>query len=1200
MRVGYHTLHIVTGRRVARSTIIVRPLRGVRSRFSSDWRAFSVQTPVFSLHSRRSWGCGDVGDLDEFARMVANQHASVVSTLPLLATFGPTEFEASPYRPVSRRFWSERWIALDRVDDLARSPSASHLMNETYSPEHRAAWVRDGVVDGAAAFAAKRNVIQAWASTQSDAISHDDGRLQTYVTEHPDVNDYARFRAAGERFGLDFHQWPSTARSGLLRWNDVDPSLVRYHLLAQWIIDEQMTELASNLSQRGQTLELDIPVGVHPYGYDVWRNPEQYVSTMSIGSPPDALGPEGQNWESPPTHPERCRDDAHHQFRRALRFHMRVAGVVRLDHVMGLQRLFWIPQGASAEYGTYVAMPLEELLAVVAIEAQRLGVVVVGEDLGTVEDGLRDAMRREGLRRTYVAQYALSTKKGTLEEPPSGSVASFATHDTATFAGWWSGEDINERVQLGLLDDLSALQMRQIRNDERRALVNALGCSESEEPSVVLNTLHSYLAKSDAGLVMVQLEDLIGEVTSVNLPGTTTERMNWSRLARLSLEELASSTLLAEALAPLNDERGYAISSSGRRVVTIGATPDVTRFSPSDLHLLSEGRHFRLYQHLGCHPMIVDGVAGCYFAVWAPNADRVSVIGEFNDWDGGADPMSPKESSGVWEGFVAGVSELATYKYRLHSRLGGDEFDKTDPFGRMFEPPPATATRVWNSSYEWLDSEWTEARSTYRALEKPMSIYEVHLGSWRRVPEENNRSLTYRELAPLLAQYVLDMGFTHVELLPIMEHPFYGSWGYQTTGYFAPTSRMGTPDDFKFLVDHLHQAGIGVLLDWVPSHFPSDAFALARFDGSFLFEHADPRQRVHPDWQSWTFNYGRNEVRSFLISNACFWMDEFHADGLRLDAVASMLYLDYSRAPGEWIPNRYGGNEDLDAVEFIRQCTTELSEEFPYAVVVAEESTAWPMVTRPASEGGLGFDFKWDLGWMHDTLDYLDRDPVYRPHHQNELTFRALYAGNEHYIVPLSHDEVVHGKGSIVTKMSGDLWQKMANLRLLFGYQYTIPGKKLLFMGAEFAQWSEWNHEASLDWHLLQNVEHQGVLKWVRELNSLHRTTPALYRDDLNGGEFSWVSCDDAQRSILIWTRGSGDDQVLMLANFTPVPRDDYEVRVWSSGLWSVISNSDDLAYGGSGYMSVSGFHTTSADNGAQTLRVTMPPLSIIVLKRKV
>jgi 1,4-alpha-glucan branching enzyme len=481
-----------------------------------------------------------------------------------------------------------------------------------------------------------------------------------------------------------------------------------------------------------------------------------------------------------------------------------------------------------------------------------------------------------------------------------------------------------------------------------------------------------------------------------------------------------------------------------------------------------------------------------------------------------------------------------------------------------------------------------------------MSIYEVHLGSWRRVPEENNRSLTYRELAPLLAQYVLDMGFTHVELLPIMEHPFYGSWGYQTTGYFAPTSRMGTPDDFKFLVDHLHQAGIGVLLDWVPSHFPSDAFALARFDGSFLFEHADPRQRVHPDWQSWTFNYGRNEVRSFLISNACFWMDEFHADGLRLDAVASMLYLDYSRAPGEWIPNRYGGNEDLDAVEFIRQCTTELSEEFPYAVVVAEESTAWPMVTRPASEGGLGFDFKWDLGWMHDTLDYLDRDPVYRPHHQNELTFRALYAGNEHYIVPLSHDEVVHGKGSIVTKMSGDLWQKMANLRLLFGYQYTIPGKKLLFMGAEFAQWSEWNHEASLDWHLLQNVEHQGVLKWVRELNSLHRTTPALYRDDLNGGEFSWVSCDDAQRSILIWTRGSGDDQVLMLANFTPVPRDDYEVRVWSSGLWSVISNSDDLAYGGSGYMSVSGFHTTSADNGAQTLRVTMPPLSIIVLKRKV
>ena len=1200
MRIGYHKLHLLVGRRLARSTIIVRPLRGVHSRFSREWRAFSVQAPVFSLHSQRSWGSGDVGDLDEFARMVANQHVSVVSTLPLLATFGPSDFEASPYRPVSRRFWSDRWIALDRVDDLARSPSARHLMNDTYSPARRAAWVVNGVVDGAAAFAAKRNVIQAWAATQSDFTVRDSSALYSYVMENPDVNDYARFRAAGERFGLDFHRWPSTARSGLLRWNDVDPTLVRYHLLAQWIIDGQMTELASNLSQRGQTLELDIPVGVHPFGYDVWRNPEQYVGSMSIGAPPDELGPQGQDWGSPPLHPEHCRENGHDQFRAALRFHMRVAGVVRIDHVMGLQRLFWIPEGASPEQGLYVSMPLEELLAVVAIEAQRLGVDVVGEDLGTVEDGLRDAMLREGLRRTYVAQYAIRVEEDELEEVPVGSVASFATHDTATFAGWWNSVDIDERVQLGLLDAPSAERMRQRRADERRALALALGRTDSDEPNDVLVAVHEYLARSDAGLVMVQLDDLLGETSATNLPGTSTHRANWSRLARLSLEELASSTTLASALAPLSEQRGYPSASNGQQALARGEPLEVTRLTSSDLHLLSEGRHFRLYQHLGCHSMVVDGVAGCYFAVWAPNADRVSVVGEFNQWDANGHPLAPRESSGVWEGFVPGVGELTTYKYRLHSRLGGEEFDKTDPFGRFFEVSPATATRVWNSAFAWGDDQWMAARSTYRAIERPMSTYELHLGSWRRVPEEGNRSLTYRELAPLLAAYVNEMGFTHVELMPVMEHPFYGSWGYQTTGYFAPTSRMGTPDDFKYLIDQLHQAGIGVILDWVPSHFPADAFALAEFDGSHLYEHADARQRVHPDWLSWTFNYGRNEVRSFLISNACFWLDEYHADGLRLDAVASMLYLDYSRKPGEWVPNRLGGRDDLEAVEFIRQCATEITSQFPQAVVIAEESTAWPSVTRPAADGGLGFTFKWDLGWMHDTLDYLQRDPIFRRHHQNELTFRALYASDEHYVLPLSHDEVVHGKGSLLAKMAGDDWQKRANLRLLFGYQYTIPGKKLLFMGAEFAQQSEWNHEASLDWHLLDYDDHLGVARWVQRLNALYGESPALHRDDRGGGEFEWISCDDAERSVLVWSRGVGDDSMLVLANFTPIPRDNYEVAA-TAATWVVMANSDDLAYGGSGYSSSAEFSTLEGDDPSRhVLRVTLPPLSLVVLKRKV
>jgi alpha-1,4-glucan:alpha-1,4-glucan 6-glycosyltransferase/4-alpha-glucanotransferase len=1195
MRVGYHHLHVTVGRRSVRAIIIARPIRGASHRFSPDWRAFSVQAPVFSLHSQRSWGSGDVGDLDEFARLVANQHATVVSTLPLLATFGPDNFEASPYRPVSRRFWSDRWIALDQVEYLAQSPAALRLMNETYSPRHRQAWTVDGLVDGAAAFAAKRNVIQAWAATQSDFMTQKESGLLSYVMGHPELNDYARFRAAGERFGLDFHQWPSTARSGLLRWNDVDPILVRYHMFAQWIMDGQMTDLSSRLAQRGQTLGLDIPVGVHPYGYDVWKNPEDYVTSMSIGAPPDDLSARGQSWASPPLHPDRCRDDVHSKFREALQFHMRVAGVVRIDHFMGLQRLFWIPEGASPEQGLYVNMPFDELLAVVAVEAQRAGVDVVGEDLGTVHDELRDAMQSNGIRRTYVVQYAVNDEH--LDEVPSGSVASFATHDTATFAGWWSGTDIDERLQLGHFDESTAQEARARRATQRRNLISALGCAEDASPDAVLNAVHVFLADSEAGLVMVQLEDLLGESLAVNLPGTSTERANWSRRSRLSLEELASSTTLAKALAPLSERRGYPDAVHDR--VGIRMTPSATLFTAEDLHLFNEGRHFRLYDHLGCHPMVVEGVAGCYFAVWAPNADRVSVIGDFNDWHGTQNPLSPRESSGVWEGFVPGAEPLMAYKYRLHSRLGGEEFDKTDPMGRYFEVPSATATRVWRSSHQWDDGVWMAGRSQCNSRERPVTVYEVHLGSWRRVPEEGDRSLSYRELAPLLADYAIEMGFTHVELLPVMEHPFYGSWGYQTTGYFAPTSRMGTPDDFKFLVDHLHQAGIGVILDWVPSHFPSDSFALARFDGSYLYEHADVRQRVHPEWKSWTFNYGRNEVRSFLISSANFWLDEYHVDGLRLDAVASMLYLDYSRGPGQWVPNRLGGREDLDAVEFLRQCTSETTRAFPGVMIVAEESTSWSQVTGPVSGNGLGFTFKWDLGWMHDTLDYLERDSLYRQYHQSELTFRAIYAANEHFMLPLSHDEVVHGKGSLLAKMSGDEWQKRANLRLLFGYQYTIPGKKLLFMGDEFAQTSEWDHERSLDWHLLADAGHRGVASWVRRLNSLYANETALHRDDATGEDFAWLSCDDASQSVLIWRRGSGDEELVMLANFTPVPRDDYEIPVTASSAWAVVANSDDPDFGGSGYLRVREFPASRDGSDRHGLRVVLPPLSLVVLKRK-
>ena len=1192
MRVGYHQLCVIIGKRLIWTTLLVRPLRGAPHRFSRDWRAYSVQAPIFSLHSARSWGAGDVGDLDEFARLVANQGATVVSTLPLLSSFGPHDFEASPYRPVSRRFWNDRWIALDQVEFLSRSLAAQTLMNDTYSSEHRASWSREGQLDGAPAFRAKRHVIQAWAATESEFMALYEDGLRSFVTEHPEVNDYARFRAAAERFGRNFRQWPSTSRSGLLRWNDVDPTLVRYHLFAQWIIDAQMTDLSSRLAQRGQTLQLDIPIGVHPEGYDVWKNPAEYVSSMSIGAPADDLTTDGQTWGAPPLHPARVRENAHQQFRDALRCHMRVAGVVRIDHVMGLQRLFWVPEGASARDGLYVKMPFHELLAIVAIEAQRYGCDVVGEDLGTVDGDLREAMAHEGLRRTYVAQFAIGPDD--LEPVPSGAVASFGTHDTATFLGWWCEGDLDERQTVGLLADAAATSAREYRRQDRERLVRVLHLGPDAAPEVVLDALHARLADSDAGLVMVQVEDLLKMETGVNVPGTHEERANWSQRLPLSLEELAATTVLADALAPLRDRRGF--GTGGHAIPRFS---HVSRLSAEDLHLFNEGRHFRLHHHLGAHPMIAEGVEGCYFAVWAPNADRVAVVGDFNDWDGAAHALFARENSGVWEGFVPGARAGQTYKFRIRSRLGGGEFDKTDPLGRYFEVPSKTAARVWESHYAWRDDKWLEDRASFVARNRPVSVYEVHLGSWRRVPEDGNRSLTYREMAAQLPQYCVALGFTHVQLLPIMEHPFYGSWGYQSTGYFAPTARYGTPDDFKYLIDELHAHGIGVLLDWVPSHFPSDEYALGLFDGTHLYEHSDVRQRVHPDWQSWTFNYGRNEVRSFLISSACFWLEEYHVDGLRLDAVASMLYLDYSRASGQWVPNRLGGRDDLDAISFLQQCNDAVTSAFAGAMIVAEESTSWPQVTHATHDGGLGFTFKWDLGWMHDTLDYLTRDPIHRRFHQGALTFRAIYAGHERFMLPLSHDEVVHGKGSLLSKMAGDDWQGFANLRLLLGYQYALPGKKLLFMGAEFAQRGEWNHERSLDWHLRESPAHEGVWAWLQRCNQLYASQSALHRDDAGTEDFTWLSCDDAEQSVLIWRRGEGDEELVMVANFTPVPRDDYVIPVSASSSWRVLANSDEPLYGGSGYATNVQVVAWGDQTGGTVVRMSLPPLALVVLQRR-
>ena len=620
-----------------------------------------------------------------------------------------------------------------------------------------------------------------------------------------------------------------------------------------------------------------------------------------------------------------------------------------------------------------------------------------------------------------------------------------------------------------------------------------------------------------------------------------------------------------------------------------------------DLYLFNQGRHYRAYDKLGCHLTSVGDQAGACFSVWAPNARRVTVIGSFNGWNRDSHPLRPCASSGIWEDFIPGVTKGSAYKFHIVSQHHGHEVDKADPFGMWHEKPPRTASVVWDLDYQWADHDWMQKRRAHNSLQAPISIYEVHLGSWRRVPEEHNRPLAYREIAPRLADYAQRLHFTHVQFMPIMEHPFYGSWGYQTTGYFAPTARYGTPQDFMYLVDYLHQRGIAVILDWVPSHFPADEHGLAYFDGTHLFEHSDSRQGFHPDWKTLIFNYGRDEVRSFLLSSAMFWLDKYHADGLRVDAVASMLYLDYSRKEGEWLPNKYGGRENLEAIDFLRQFNQEVYKEYPGIQTYAEESTAWPMVSRPIYLGGLGFGLKWDMGWMHDTLQYFSHDPIHRKFHHNQLTFRMLYGFTENFVLPLSHDEVVHGKGSLIGKMPGDEWQRFANLRLLFAYMFAQPGKKLLFMGDEFGQVREWTHDSSLEWDVLQYPVHYGLQNWVEQVNRLYAGEPALHELDNDPKGFEWIDCNDSAASTLsLLRKGKSPQQnIVVVCNFTPVPRVGYLLGVPAGGYWRELLNSDGKEYGGGGMGNAGGVMAEEEPVHGRpfSLNLTLPPLAALFLK---
>ena len=620
-----------------------------------------------------------------------------------------------------------------------------------------------------------------------------------------------------------------------------------------------------------------------------------------------------------------------------------------------------------------------------------------------------------------------------------------------------------------------------------------------------------------------------------------------------------------------------------------------------DIHLFREGTHFMLYEKLGSHLIEHEGSKGTLFSVWAPNAESVSVKGDFNGWDNASHPLAPRhDSSGIWEGFIPGLKEGDLYKYHISSKLDGYNADKRDPFGFFGEIPPASASIVWQTNYDWKDGKWMSERKKKKAIDEPMSIYEVHPGSWKRVPGEGGRYLNYLEMGQQLSEHAVEMGFTHVEFLPLMEHPFYGSWGYLTTGYFSPTGRYGNPQDMMDMIDILHENGIGVILDWVPSHFPADEHGLGYFDGTHLFEHSDRRKGFHPDWNSLIFNYGRNETRNFLLSSAMFWLDKYHADGIRVDAVASMLYLDYSRKEGEWIPNKHGGRENLEAIDFLKKLNEEIYGAYPGVTTFAEESTSWPMVSRPTYLGGLGFGFKWDMGWMHDTLKYFSEDPIHRKFHHDQLTFRMIYAFNENFVLPLSHDEVVHGKGSLINKLPGDRWQKLANLRLLYGYMFAQPGKKLLFMGSEFAQEREWDHECSLDWHLLEKEENRGISRFIRDLNRIYATQSSLHTLETDPKGFQWVDCSDSSQSIVSFLRKGTDGSIILAAfNFTPIPRHNYRVGVPVKGLWKEILNSDAREYGGSGQGNLGEREAipVRVHGRRYSMTLVLPPLGMVLFR---
>ena len=1311
---GYYTLSAETGGKCCLVRLIVAPESVYQPKLlANGGRMNGLTMHLYSLRSERNWGIGDFTDLLNLMKYAAEKKLDFVGINPLHALFTSKPAFASPYSPSSREWLNPIYLDIEKVGAFTYNEQLKNWQAQPKIRQRIAALRVTETVTYTAVWACKRDALQmafnAFEQDACEAAANERAAFEAFVLEKGEaLQGFGLFEALGQYYSRpgqvgwqswpsEFHQPDGEAVEKFARSHERE---IRFYMWLQWLCAKQLQEVNQAAAEYGVKLGIygDLAVGVARGSADTWLNRQDYCMDVSVGAPPDPLGPTGQNWNLPPLNPSMLKHTGYEKFAHLLRENMRLYGVLRIDHVMALCRLWWVLNDKTADFGAYVHYDAEVTFAILALESQRNRCVIIGEDLGTVPDQARYLLNRYQVFSYKVMYFSKGWNGFQLpEEYPEQAITVISTHDVAPLAGYWTGKDLDTMFKLGTLPDAAAFQTAlDEREHDKADLLDKLketGClgADVQMPAkadeILLGALHKYGALSRSKLYAVQLENLLGVIDNLNVPGVTEGYPNWAQKMPVSLEDFLQHRLMGGQLAIIDevrmktnsqikayheldqierdtveslflathsdlfaylgrhrlaegdevvrvlipgavsvdivnrrsgelivpsekiDERGFFVAvlpdDAPDYALRIRYTEDTEpvieedpyHFSSAlqdmDSWLLAEGKHLRPYETLGAHFAELDGVKGVRFAVWAPNAQRVSVIGEFNNWDGRRHVMRFHRDNGIWDIFIPAVKLNALYKFEIRD-ANGDVREKADPYAFGAELRPTTASIVRGLPDEVEEPAF---RARANAIDAPISIYEVHLGSWKRNPE-NNFWLTYEELAKELVAYVKDMGFTHIEFLPVSEYPFDGSWGYQATGLYAPTSRFGSPEELRALIKAAHDEGISVILDWVVGHFPTDDHGLAKFDGTALYEHADPREGYHQDWNTLIYNFGRNEVKNFLQGNALYWIERFGFDGIRVDAVASMIYRNYSRKDGEWIPNQYGGHENLEAIAFLHDTNTMLKEEVPAATEIAEESTSFANVTR---QEGLNFSFKWNMGWMNDTLRYMMEDPINRKYHHNKMTFGMMYQYSENFVLPLSHDEVVHGKRSLLGRMPGDCWQQFANLRAYYGFMYGFPGKKLLFMGSEFAQGREWNYNEGLDWFLLEQEGgwHKGVQDFVRELNHVYKDNAPLYQLDQWPEGFEWLVADDGDNSVFVFERRDREgNRVIVISNFTPVVREGYRFGVNSAGEYREILNSDDLHYKGSGVSAGATVETEEvwSHGKPNSLSVTVPPLATVYL----